>query len=215
LSEAALRLSSLVLERVEALFPAPLAVFRLADVESLNASLLSEALARRAAEPGLARSNLHGWHSDDDFFERAEPGGVELRSRIIDAAARFTLQVSPRFDLAASAVQAEGWINIGAHGALNTPHDHPGWVWSGCYYVQVPAGDGVGGEIEFLDPRTNVRTLTIDGAACFAGKYRLVPQAGQLLIFPSWLRHWVYPNESDDLRVSVAFNLRFVDRADD
>jgi uncharacterized protein (TIGR02466 family) len=56
-------------------------------------------------------------------------------------------------------------------------------------------------------------TLTIDGAACFAGKYRLSPQTGQLLNFPSWLRHWVYPNESNELRVSVAFNLRFVKRA--
>ena len=202
-----------MLERVEALFPAPLAVFRLADVESLNARLLSEAMARRAAEPGLSRSNLHGWHSDDDFFVRTEPGGVELRPRIIDATTRITLQLSPRFDLTAYAVQAEGWINIGEHGALNSPHDHPGWVWSGCYYVQAPAGEGGGGEIEFLDTRTNVRTLTIDGAACFAGKYRLSPQTGQLLIFPSWLRHWVYPNESEELRVSVAFNLRFVNRA--
>lgn len=199
-----------LLDRVEALFPAPLAQFRLPDAEGLNARLVAEALARRAQDPGLARSNLHGWHSDDDFFERAEPGAVELCAHIIDAAARLTLQLSPRFDLAAHTVQAEGWINVGERGAMNTPHDHPGSVWSGSYYVQVPAGDKAGGEIEFLDPRTNIRATTVDGAACFASKYRLAPQAGQLLIFPSWLRHWVFPNESDAIRISVAFNLKFV-----
>jgi hypothetical protein len=30
-----------------------------------------------------------------------------------------------------------------------------------------------------------------------------------LLMFPSYLRHWVYPNESDQDRVTIAFNVRF------
>jgi hypothetical protein len=43
----------------------------------------------------------------------------------------------------------------------------------------------------------------------FAPKIRKRPQAGTLLVFPSYLRHWVYPNEQDDLRISIAFNAKF------
>ena len=28
-------------------------------------------------------------------------------------------------------------------------------------------------------------------------------------MFPSYLRHWVYPNESEEERVTIAFNARF------
>ncbi len=207
-------MTSLALQRVDALFPAPLAVFDIADAPTLNARLLQEALARREASAGLQRSNLQGWHSDDDFFRRSEPGAAALRRQIVEAVFRCSLQVAPGFDAAAQALQAEGWINVCGRGGMNTPHDHPGWVWSGCYYVQMPAVDNdTAGAIEFLDPRTNVRTLTVDGAQCFAGKHRLQPRAGQMLLFPSWLRHWVYPNDSDALRVTIAFNARFVRNA--
>ena len=74
-------------------------------------------------------------------------------------------------------VQAEGWINVLSRGGLNTPHDHPNWTWSGCYYVSVPEGDKeLSGNIEFFDTRTNVRTLTVEGAACFASKFKIKPK---------------------------------------
>lgn len=89
-------------------------------------------------------------------------------------------------------------------------------MWSGCYYVSVPKGDKeLSGNIEFFDTCTNVRTLTVDGAACFASKFVMKPRAGMLLMFPSYLRHWVYPNDSDEDRVTIAFNVRFARRAYD
>jgi uncharacterized protein (TIGR02466 family) len=210
--------SELRLQRLEPLFFSPLAVFEVADAAALNARLVAEALARRASSPGLQRSNRRGWHSEDDLFSRDEPGAQALCDHIVDAVSHLTEQVSPHFDLDGHDLQLEGWINVLADGGLNAPHDHPGWVWSGCYYAQVPddvSGPASAGEgaIEFLDSRTNVRTLTVDGAACFASKYRVQPRAGQLLIFPSWLRHWVEPHHAADaLRVSIAFNARFLRR---
>lgn len=203
-------MSSLQLHGIQPLFYSPLAVFELVHAETLNSTLLAEIGAIRSHSPGLDRSNWQGWHSDDDFFHRTEPGCQALRQHIVEAVQHCTRNVSPEFDFSQYAMQAEGWMNVLGRGGLNTPHDHPAWVWSGCYYVNVPEGDNaLSGSIEFFDTRTNLRTLSVEGASCFASKFQLKPKAGMLLIFPSYLRHWVYPNESEVERVTIAFNTRF------
>ncbi|NJD06620.1 MAG: hypothetical protein FIA97_09000 [Methylococcaceae bacterium] len=207
-------LSRLKPQGLHPLFFSPLAVFQLENADDLNDLLLEEAVNRRADSPGLDRSNWQGWHSEDDFFQREEPGCLRLGEYMLDAVRGCTLAVSPEFDFDRYTIQAEGWINVLGRGGLNTPHDHPAWVWSGCYYVKVPEGENpLSGSIEFFDTRTNVRTLTVDAAACFASKFVMKPKPGMLLMFPSYLRHWVYPNDSDEERVTVAFNARFVRRS--
>jgi len=43
----------------------------------------------------------------------------------------------------------------------------------------------------------------------FSPKRTLTPKDGMILIFPSYLRHWVYPNDEDENRISMAFNFKF------
>ncbi len=194
---------------IQPLFYSPLAIFHL-DAAPLNEQLLAEIAQRQAKSSGINRSNWGGWHSECDLFERLEPGCQQLRQHIFHAIQICTQNVAPDFNFSHYKVQAEGWFNVLDPGGLNTPHDHPGWIWSGCYYIQVPEGGRErSGYIEFLDSRTNVRALTVEGAACFASKQLIQPQAGMLLIFPSYLRHWVYPNETSEKRVMAAFNIRF------
>jgi hypothetical protein len=52
--------------------------------------------------------------------------------------------------------------------------------------------------------------VTVEGANCFASKVAILPEPGMLILFPSFLRHWVYPNEQDADRTTIAFNARFV-----
>jgi uncharacterized protein (TIGR02466 family) len=203
-------MNHLTLQGMQPLFFSPLAVFDVPDHAVLNAALLPEIEIRRAQSPGLSRSNRNGWHSEDDLFQRSEPNTRTVCRHILDAVQLCTKTVSPGFDFNLYGAQAEGWINVHGRGGLNTPHDHPAWVWSGTYYVSVPSGDtDESGAIEFFDTRTNLRTLTVEGAACFASKFIFKPRAGSIVVFPSFLRHWVYPNESDQERISIAFNARF------
>lgn len=202
-----------VLKEMTALFFSPLVLIEVADSADLNRQLLEETAAMRAISPGVKLSNQNGWHSPLDFFDRPETGCRELVSRIVDAIRQATLGISPNFNFSAVALQCEGWINVNGRGGFNTPHDHPGWAWSGTYYVHVPANPpGRSGSIEFLDSRTNVRAITVEGANCFMSKYTHHPASGTMLLFPSYLRHWVYPNEQDEDRVSIAFNARFARR---
>jgi len=204
-------MSQVNLTNIHPLFFSPLLTFDLAEHLSLNHVLRAEIAHLRAASPGVQRSNVRGWHSDDDLFERKEPGLQVLCGHILNAVQQATRNVSPNFDFTRFGAQAEGWINVLGPGGLNTPHDHPAWVWSGSYYVRVPESDDQrSGSIEFFDSRTNVRSLTVEGAPCFASKFSVKPREGMLLLFPSYLRHWVYPNENAEERISVAFNARFV-----
>jgi uncharacterized protein (TIGR02466 family) len=202
-----------VLRSLTPLFASPLLRFALPGAAALNARILAEVAAMRAASPGIARSNQHGWHSEADFFGRAEPGCAVLRGQIMAASRQAVQALAPGFDLGSVSVQAEGWVNVNGPGAYNTPHDHPGWTLSGCYYVSVPAEEkGRSGLIEFLDTRMGVSVFGVPDAECFASKHAVRPAAGEMLLFPCWLKHWVYPNESTEERVSVAFNLRFMKR---
>ena len=63
--------------------------------------------------------------------------------------------------------------------------------------------------IEFLDPRSDLPNWRIFKARAFRPKRKIRPEAGEIVLFPSYLVHWVYPNETQDNRVTIAFNATF------
>ena len=85
-------------------------------------------------------------------------------------------------------------------------HVHPeGWI-SGVYYVDVPklerADGGTEGDIEF-----GVFPFT-DGIPNFDGHcWRIRPEAGTLLLFPSHYAHRTWPTKVSNWRLSIAFDV--------
>ncbi len=206
-------MSKIKLTQVEPAFASPMMLFQIPDCEVLNQQLVEEAQAMRARLPGLTRSNRDGWHSEDDFFGRTEPGCTALRTHILEAVQETTRLLSPDFDFAANRALCQGWINVNPPGAFNGPHDHSGFALSGVYYASVPP-EGRSGAIEFLDPRANANAYMIEGAACFNRKFMINPKPGNLLVFPSYLTHWVQPNGDSTDRITVAFNIRYLKQSD-
>ena len=110
------------------------------------------------------------------------------------------------------------WLNINKKGSFNPPHVHPGNIYSGCYYVSYPSNSG---KIHFLDPRPQHRFCSPniahkEGANWYAGQnpydssvFTYDVSEGKVILFPSWLMHYVDPNPTDDLRISIAFNVNF------
>src|SRR6187455_3039927 len=78
-------MSKIELTQVEPAFASPMMLFQVLDCEVLNWHLVEEAQAMRARSPGAIRSNREGWHSEDDFFGRTEPGCTALRMHILKA----------------------------------------------------------------------------------------------------------------------------------
>ncbi len=121
-----------------------------------------------------------------------------------------TQTVSSKLDVATLKLKLFAWMNANPPGGFNAPHTHPGAHWSGVYYVSQPTVEtGTSGMIEFLDPRTDLPNWRILKSPAFRAKKKIRPAAGEIVIFPSYLMHWVYPNETDEERVSIAFNATF------
>jgi len=197
------------------LFASPVLGFAVPDAETLNAALLAASKARREAEPGIAVSNQLGWHSDYDLFTRPEQPFRVVAAHISAILLHVSRLSMPGFDQRLHDIQGQGWINVNGTGGFNTPHDHSGFHWSGCYYVSIPpAAQGRSGLIEFLDPRGATGMKGLEGGELFASKFQIRPVAGNAIVFPSYLRHWVYPNQEAEERVSIAFNARIVNRAE-
>ena len=184
------------------LFETPLFVFQVDNHAELNQKIHDEAQTIRANSPGMVRSNQRGWHSDSDLFRRSEPALKQISQIIVNCARAVIVRTSQKKP---TQLRCEGWININPKGGYNVPHDHSGYLWSGTYYVRVPTVEGSrSGNIEFIDPRNNV---SANAQGTFKTKHRINPRDGMLIIFPGYLNHWVYPNEQDEDRMTIAFNV--------
>ena len=197
---------SFSLVRVDTIFPIHLFRYRIEE-EGLNQKLAREITQRRKSEGGKVNSGRLGWQSDHDFFARQEPGHVALAREIRQVMKATFQSIDPAADFAKLQVTMNGWVNVNPPGGYNGPHQHTNAVLSGVYYVDVPKGPSEkGGAIEFLSPHP-VRLLGgLLKADMFAERVHLQPKAGDLVIFPGQLPHWVHPNDSGKPRLTVAFN---------
>ena len=184
--------------------------FRVPDSPVLNAALLLEGERMRGEDKGVEKSNRGGWHSKVNIFDGDAPSIAQVRSAAVEAVEAVTAKVSSKFDPAKFSLKLFGWMNSNPSGGYNAPHTHPGAHWSGVYYVSQPeVEEGSSGMIEFLDPRSDLPHWNLLDAGAFRNKIRFRPAVGELIIFPSFLMHWVHPNETDEERVTIAFNATF------
>jgi uncharacterized protein (TIGR02466 family) len=203
-------LMMLELQSAEVLFSTPLLRFSVPDHAELDAELLAEGARLRAISEGIQKSNRGGWHSDGNLFASPVPCIVRLRALAEASVLEATRKIAPKVDASTMGLKMFAWMNISPPGGFNAPHTHPGAHWSGVYYVSQPAVEqGNSGMIEFLDPRSDLPHWRIFKARAFRSKRKIRPEAGEIVMFPSYLVHWVYPNQTDDNRVTIAFNANF------
>lgn len=193
----------------ERLFSTPFMRFRLPDHVVLDAALLLEAERMKSVDGGVEKSNRGGWHSKGNLFDLDHPAIATVARAARSAVFQVTRKVTQKVDPEALDLKLFAWMNANPKGGYNAPHTHPGAHWSGVYYVAQPPGGSSSGKIEFLDPRSDLPHWRIFEAPAFRGKRAIRPEAGDLIVFPSYLVHWVHPNESDAERVSIAFNATF------
>ncbi|MDJ0631143.1 MAG: TIGR02466 family protein [Rhodobacter sp.] len=112
------------------------------------------------------------------------------------------------FDLEGKALKLEDiWINILPEGGMHASHIHPHSVISGTAYVAMPDGASA---LKLEDPRS-ARMMAAparkpDAREDLRPFVYVAPEAGEVLLWESWLRHEVPMNLAEDERISVSFN---------
>lgn len=105
---------------------------------------------------------------------------------------------------------ANCWINENYKYSYNTLHTHPGGSFSGVFYLKTPPNSG---QLEFYNENSAVTLMSphyntyVQSSSDFHSVYYVTPKENDLIIFPSYLKHSVSQNMSDESRVTLGFNL--------
>jgi len=96
-------------------------------------------------------------------------------------------------------------------------HSRQSWIHPA---PQVPKGvgdldkgyvDNSQGCLVFMDPRHGIQMTTVNSNdSQFVDKMEVCPATGMIVMFPSWLSHFVPYLEMQDERIAVSFNLHAV-----
>ena len=101
----------------------------------------------------------------------------------------------------------QSWLNINKPGGFHHEHRHSNSILSGVFYISAQEGDS----ICFIDPNADLKDVITfehrDWNAWNSVTTYFPVSEGELVIFPSWLRHSVPPNENATKdRISLSFN---------
>ena len=171
-----------------------------------NESIKNYCLDLHKKETGKFVTNYGGWQSQD------KRGHTEELDSLMQEISEQMQYVKGILGLKDKENISFGnyWINVNGRGSFNLPHVHPFSLVSAVYYVDVPKDSG---RLVFENPiQQHDYVMKPDIVERFnginSGYWNVEPETGDLIIFPSWLRHWVEPNNTDENRISIAFNLQ-------
>jgi uncharacterized protein (TIGR02466 family) len=193
-------------------YPTPVGKFKVPDCEAVNRELRRVILEREATEPSDTHANVGGWHSRADLLEWPYPEIATLRGWIGEAV-NTMIAASTGGKPVGGVLRAVAWANVARKGHYHRMHNHPMSAWSGVYYVngadEVP-GHPLSGVLELCDPRPYTEMVATPGSP-FGQRAIFRPEPGMMVLFPSWLYHFVNPYMGEGERISIAFNVPWVE----
>ncbi len=209
--------------KLHPLFAVPFGEARLAPCELLNRELEALFLQRETEEhknPSPSHvPQAETFESRFNLFRWTEPCVQELRRFMLDSVAQMVMETTTlrTEDLARLKFQNHTWFHISRYAGSFIAHNHPLASWSAVYCVR--AGETVAdppdsGVLRFLDTRQGADAYTDPANASLHRAFALRPleirlQAGQMVVFPSYVFHEVAPFYGRDTRITVATNCWF------
>lgn len=165
----------------------------------------------RLDRAGQRWSRAHGYRgytsyaSLDDLPVR-DPVMADLVAVLDRHVARFARRLD--LDLGGRRLALDSlWVNVLNRGGHHSAHIHPHSVISGTYYVRLTPG-AAGLKLE--DPRLAMLMAAPPRRARASRHNRtfveIMPRAGEILLWESWLRHEVPETGGRGERISVSFN---------
>jgi len=146
-------------------------------------------------------SNVGGWQSTD-FRLEDHPKLLPVKEIIDQKIKEFSAFIGPNCKLRLD----NCWLNINGPGSSNRKHVHPLSLFSGVIYIS--ANDS-SGDLVFHNESASIHYQEVanNESDLFFGTVTYKPKNGMIVMFPAWTSHSVTINESNDPRISIAFNV--------
>jgi|TARA_B110000977_G_C10996483_1_gene462099 uncharacterized protein (TIGR02466 family) len=206
------------MKQLKPLFPVPTLQAIIDDQESINTRLLTE-LDKVFDSESKKRILSHKWASKEWTTEKHSLGYTNF-----DPSNPDSLTTDPNFKFFFDHLEplvaeffaqldyydrwhfVNGWASVYPKGAWVPLHNHSPLHWSASYYVKTHEGCG---NILFTDPKEYALANEPPGTR-WRGDcgHSVEPTDGMLLIFPSYLKHETLPNEVDEDRIIISFNIK-------
>lgn len=177
-----------------------------ADADSPHPTVKSDVAL--TAKNNLAESEL-------DFLDRDDANLQTLNVFLSDLITTVATSVNEPFwpeDAEAASLIVESWYHVTRNGGYHDAHSHPNCSWCGIYYLDIGDADfnSRNGLNRFYDPRINADHFLDAGSQYLnsTGIWDIEPVEGQIVVFPSYLKHSALPYFGDKDRIVIAFNAR-------
>lgn len=204
---------------VSPLYAVPLLHALLPDAEALNADLRRLFLSFEAEGDRhrdiQERDTQHGiFESNFYLHRRPEPPVRRLFAHIDSVLENFIRGISGFDDATMANIEMDmhSWFHVTRKGGYQSVHNHPNASWSAIYCVDPgDSSDPRSGLVRFQDPRVG-SDMYRDPAnerlqvPYRLGSWQLSHKPGQLVAFPSYLLHEVFPYTGERPRIIVALN---------
>jgi uncharacterized protein (TIGR02466 family) len=199
---------------LKALFPTTIYCSRLqrGDWRTFNRRLLRECLQLQIDDESgqrWSKKNYPGGYTSYNSVARLHklsPTFAMLQKRI-DRHVRAFVEALELDMTGRDLAMTDCWVNIMPPLVVHSWHIHPLSTISGTYYVQTPKGCA---GIKFEDPRLDRFMASPPRKRNCRPEnqpWSVVPaEAGNVVLFESWLRHEVPPNPIQKERISISFN---------
>ena len=142
--------------------------------------------------------------SSDDILEKHDLANLEnfIEQNVYEYLDDLQYQGSREYKIRA-------WVSVFETNDYGHIHNHGEADISGVYYFQTNTTDG---ELTFYHPAVQVEL-----SPCFEQYgtiWEHVPMVGKLLMFPGYLKHGIFRNQTTDTRISISFNVFFKEERD-
>jgi uncharacterized protein (TIGR02466 family) len=174
------------------------------DHDAKSDALIKKILERESSEQGAVRSNLGGFQTQPDL------GNDILFNPLLTFIAQSSDTVLQSMNIKYTNILVDAaWANVNrGQGSHNQVHIHDG-ILSGVYYLRADRGAG---RLNLINPGMNTLWQGHQKSSQFnentAEAAHVIPRAGELYLWPSFVPHSVDVNSDPDCtRISISFNI--------
>lgn len=204
-------------------FSQPVATFKLTNMDNLNSELIKIIMASESKDlANLTPSQKiqpEVFESKFDFLNWKNPNIQTLKDIFLDRLKEVICSVNgnTQDSLLKLAIGHDSWFHITRRGGYVQPHDHPNASWSAVYCVATGTKDENhqdSGSLILLNPAGAINMYKDPCNSAFKKEFsqnslKYILESGDLLIFPSYLQHWVSPFIGNGERITIASNWWF------